>query len=284
MYATSFGHRTARRVAIAALFVMAPAWLSACSGDGAVPIGSAPSSGSTAPGSSSAETASDRTTASAANVSRTVTFDGETGKAAVSLPLIGVPTEYGVDESGEPPSLLPAADLPSQGFVVPDKLASKLAVYWMNLGYDDRGFMMLAPKGWKVTGSVGANGSFGMHGENPADAEQFLDTVDTAGSCQGCAIADIGAYFPELAKWAEDQGFPADKPKAYLSSKPIGDRMIEFTEAPGNANGKYGVLGAAYEEHQGGSLFRTARTGHAKADQAVAETMIAFYEWMYGGR
>ncbi|MFC3798380.1 DUF4850 domain-containing protein [Cohnella sp. GCM10012308] len=275
MCATSFGHRTARRVAIAALFVMAPAWLSACNAnDNAEKALTSPASASFESG----------PVHSASGASRRVTFDDEAGKAAVSLPLVGVPTEYGVDVDGSPPTILPAADLPAQGFVVPKKLASRLAVYWMNLGYEGRGFMMLAPKGWTVTGSVGANGSFGMHAENPADAGQFLDTIDTAGSCQGCAIADIGAYFPELAEWAEEQGFPADKPKAYLSSKPVGDRMIEFTEAPGNDRGGYGVLGAAYEEHEGGSLFRTARTGYAEADQAVAETMIAFYEWMYGDR
>lgn len=314
MFATSFGNKAARRIVIAALFVMAPAWLSACGNNngadqaqtaketvaavsgttaaGAAPVDE-PSSGAPevdsladAVSPSPASSPSSLTAATSASVSRTIMFDGETGEAAVSLPLVGVPTAYGVDGDGdgEPPSLLPESDLPAQGFVVPKKLASKLAVYWMNLGYDNQGFMMLAPRDWTVTGSVGANGSFGMHAENSVDAGQFLDTIDTAGSCQGCAIADIGAYFPELAKWAEEQGFPADTPKTYLSSKPIGDRMIEFTETSDNGRDGYGVLGAAYEEHEGGSLFRTARTGYAQEDRAVAETMIAFYEWMYGDR
>lgn len=264
MRETSFRHTAARRIVIAALFVMAPAWLSACGAKNG--------------------TEETRTAAPKTSESRTVTFGDVAGKTAVTLPLIGVPTEYGVDGNGSPPSILPAADLPAQAFAVPRDLASELAVYWMNLGYDEKGFMMLAPKEWTVKGVVGADGSFGMHAEDPADPGRFLDTVDTAGGCQGCAIADIGAYFPELAKWAEEQGFPAESPKAYLTAKLVGDRMIEFMEVPGEGHGGYGVLGAAYEEHEGGSLFRSARTGFDESDQALAETMIAFYKWMYGDR
>lgn len=314
MRETSFRHTAARRIVIAALFVMAPAWLGACGAKNgaeearnvatdAVIVQGTPTAGNASavdPASdesmkggptaiasaaaSAAPTAAERAAAPNASESRTITFGGADGKAAVTLPLIGVPTEYGVDVEGSSTSILPVADLPAQAFVVPKELASKLAVYWMNLGYDERGFMMLAPKGWMASGVVGADGSFGLHAADPADPGRFLDTIDTAGGCQGCAIADIGAYFPKLAKWAEEQGFPAESPKAYLTSKRVGDRMIEFTESPGEGHGGYGVLGAAYEEHEGGSLFRSARTGYAESDQAVAETMIAFYTWMYGER
>ncbi|MEK0314372.1 DUF4850 domain-containing protein [Cohnella sp. 56] len=302
------GNRTARRIGIAALLVMAPVWLSACGAkeDARTAVdsawsasmvllpdeGASPTAAAGSPGQESAGQAPEAGQASASppalpaaeqGAARTVTFAGADG-AEVTLPLIGVPTDYGVDMGGGPPSLLPAAELAAQAVVVPADQAGELALFWMNLGYEDRGFMMLAPKGWSVRGSVGANGSFGMHAEHPSDAGQFLDTIDTAGGCQGCAIANIGAYFPDLAKWAEEQGFTPDRPMDYLKTRDIGERMIEFEQSHEPAADGYGVLGAAYEEHEGGALFRTARTGYAQDGRALAETMIAYYEWMYADK
>lgn len=303
------GNRTARRIGIAALLVMAPVWLSACGAQEDVNAGAMASAAmpaaeadskpapslETAAQASAGQTSEDASSPSEQAVpspavpaaeqgaARTVTFAGADG-AEVTLPLIGVPTDYGVDMGDGPPSLLPAAELAAQAFVVPADQAGELALFWMNLGYEARGFMMLAPKGWSVRGSVGANGSFGMHAEHPSDAGQFLDTIDTAGGCQGCAIANIGAYFPDMAKWAEEQGFTPDRPMVYLKTRDIGERMIEFEQSPEPRAAGYGVLGAAYEEHDGGALFRTARTGYAKDGRSLAETMIAYYEWMYADK
>lgn len=291
--------RAARRFGIAALLVMAPVWLTACgtrgNDTGAAAEGpssplSSPSASVAAPPSSASASASAASPAPsetapspAATGAAAATFAGADG-GEVKLPLIGVPTEYGVDEGDAPPTLLPTHDLPVQSFDIPPDQASRLALYWMNLGYSDEGFMMLAPRDWTAKGGVGANGSFSLDIVDPSDAGSFLGTYDTGGGCQGCAIQSIGSYFPKLAKWAEEQGFGTDQPMTYVKSASKGEHMLEFEQASEDGQKGHAILGAAYEEHEGGALFRVARTGYAEDERALAETMISYYEWLYGGQ
>lgn len=77
------------------------------------------------------------------------------------------------------------------------------------------GYLLLAPIGWEASAIVGANGSYGVTLTDPSNKEQTLQYSDTAGSCQGCAIAKIGTYFPDRAEWADEQGFTVYEPLSF---------------------------------------------------------------------
>lgn len=148
------------------------------------------------------------------------------------LPLYAIEASYGVDVkgNGEPPAVTLTAPLPNIAFGVPPELAESLAFYWMNSGDDKRGYMILAPDGWRSAGSaVGANSSFAFRLENPDNPLEALDYSDTAGGCKGCAIASIGAYFPDMAEWAAQQGFADLEQLDFISRETINNYFIRYS-------------------------------------------------------
>ncbi|MBB6672310.1 DUF4850 domain-containing protein [Cohnella nanjingensis] len=216
----------------------------------------------------------------------TVEYTAKGGAKAAKLPLFGMKqVTYGADDGANAYKTVPDQPLPAVGFDIPPAQQKALAAYWLDI--DARGYalLMLGPAAWtKASGAVGANGSFGIRLENAEDALEYLATYDTAGGCQGCAISSIGLYFPELAKWADEQGFSVEPSgeAPYIRAKAYGKHMITF-EAKSDKAG-YVRLGAAYQEHDGGGAwFRSMTIQVKKASKPLAETIVAYYTKMYGG-
>lgn len=148
------------------------------------------------------------------------------GGEQVSLPLYSIEASYGIDIKGDgtAPSVTPVSPLSAvDSAIMPDQ-AEGLAAYWMNAGDDKRGYLLIAPKGWRSAGSaVGANGSYGFHLRNPDNPRERLDYTDTAGSCYGCAMYSIGQYFPELAGWSAEKGMEVYEKLDFVTREQDGD-------------------------------------------------------------
>ncbi|MBB6695591.1 DUF4850 domain-containing protein [Cohnella xylanilytica] len=213
--------------------------------------------------------------------SGTVGFQAGKGDPIVKLPLYGAEAAFGVD-NGSPPSIVPEAPLATVAFRIPEDQADSLAAYWMNLGFDGQGYLVVAPRGWIVKeATVGANGSYRFELMNPDDDKESLVAYDTGGGCQGCAISSIGSYFPKLRDWAEEQSFPGD-PMPYTDSKTIGDSVIEFSLASEQKG--YATRGAAYEQHGGeeGARFGSMTLSAKEELKDLNDSILSFFETVYG--
>lgn len=196
---------------------------------------------------------------------------------SATLPLYGVETVYGVDWS-ESVSITPQKELPPIPYNLPETAREQLAAFWINEGGGD-GIVLLAPKEWLPTSSgVGANGSIGVTFMNPTDAKETL-TYQTSGACQGCAISNIATYFPELAQWAEDYGFPGDQ-KQFLAQKLLNEAVMQYAVAP-PATG-YETVGLAYQTHEPGDAFFSAvEITASKSRQGLSDAVLDFYAAQY---
>lgn len=148
------------------------------------------------------------------------------GGGQVSLPLYSIEASYGVDIKGDgtAPSVTPVTPLSAVSFAMTPDQAAGLAAYWMNAGDDKRGYLLIAPRGWRSTDSgVGANASYGFHLRNPDNPRERLDYTDTAGSCYGCAMYSIGQYFPELAGWSAEKGMEVYEKLDFVTREQDGD-------------------------------------------------------------
>ncbi len=213
--------------------------------------------------------------------SGTVGFQAGKGEPIVKLPLYGAEAAFGVDTES-PPSIVPEAPLEKVTFRIPEDQADSLAAYWMNLGFDGQGFLVVAPRGWIAKeATVGANGSYRLELMNPDDDKESLVAYDTGGGCQGCAISSIGSYFPKLRDWAEEQSFPGD-PMPYTDSKTIGDSVIEFSLASERKG--YATRGAAYERHGGeeGARFGSMSLSAKEERKDLTDSILSFFETVYG--
>lgn len=155
----------------------------------------------------------------------TVSFVSSGGEQ-VSLPLYSIEASYGIDIKGDgtAPSVTPVSPPSAVDFAMKPEQADGLAAYWMNAGDDKRGYLLIAPRGWRSAGSaVGANGSYGFHLRNPDNPRERLDYTDTAGSCSGCAIYSIGQYFPELAGWSAEKGMEVYEKLNFVTQEQDGD-------------------------------------------------------------
>lgn len=210
----------------------------------------------------------------------TVSFSSEEKGAKEELPLFGVAATYGVD-SGFPPAVVPSSPLPEIPFVIPANQRDRLAVYWVNTGGDsEHGILLLGPAGWEpVEAEVGANGSIGVSLENPEEPEEKLIYRDTAGGCQGCAIASMATYFPTLREWAEEQGFPGTEMK-FRKQTLLSPRIISYSRE--HTEAAYEINGVAYQQHEeGNAWFRMEEMSSAASKHELAATILNFFVEIY---
>ncbi|NOU97443.1 DUF4850 domain-containing protein [Paenibacillus sp. LMG 31456] len=203
-------------------------------------------------------------------------FEKEGGTANVQLPLICIRASYGVDDLGHPITIAPREPLKAVSYSILAELHDQLAAYWMNFGDNVHGVLLLAPKGWKViSGAVGANGSSAVRLENPKDPQQFITYMDSGG-CQGCIIANIGAYFPEMHDWAEKQGFTPD-PVADMKKQTLLNPNLMTYSKKSPIDG-YELNGIAYQEHgEGGGTFRMQEVQLPAANHGLARAMLNLF-------
>ncbi|KIL39106.1 hypothetical protein SD70_21975 [Gordoniibacillus kamchatkensis] len=203
------------------------------------------------------------------------------GSSAHTLPLRCVQPNRGVDDPDHRPSLAPQAPLKLEAYTVPKELRSKLEAYWMNIFDDVHGVLLLAPKGWIVRAGgavVGANGSAGLQLEPPHPDGSYVRYFDNGG-CQGCAVPSIGTYFPELARWAEEQGFTPDQGPDFANRTPLSSQLMAYTLKPDKDRQETQLVtdGVAYQQHDGGAVFQLAEVRLPAAYKPLAAAILNAY-------
>ncbi|WP_160034546.1 DUF4850 domain-containing protein [Paenibacillus sp. An7] len=149
----------------------------------------------------------------AASTEKVITFSGTQGEE-VELPLQITKADLSLDNGAQlDPShiLTPTA----VSYKIPPEMKDELQAVLVYRSDMASGYLLLAPTGWEASAVVGADGSYGVTLTDPSNKEQTLRYSDTAGSCQGCAITKIGAYFPDQAKWADEKGFTIYEPLSF---------------------------------------------------------------------
>ncbi|MCR8635709.1 DUF4850 domain-containing protein [Paenibacillus radicis (ex Xue et al. 2023)] len=196
--------------------------------------------------------------------------------AEVQLPLICIRASYGADDPSHPTTVTPKMPLKTVSYSTPSALQEQLAAYWMNLGDNVNGVLLLAPKDWKVaSGEVGANGSSAIRLESPDDPEQFIAYMDSGG-CQGCITPNIGAYFPKLRDWSEEQGFTPDSIADMKQQSLLNPNLMAYSKKP-KVDG-YELNGVAYQEHGGGGgIFRKQEVQLPAAKHGSAQVMLNLF-------
>lgn len=205
----------------------------------------------------------------------------------VQLPLVTVLAVPSVDD-GYPAVKNPVPALPEMTFPLSAEIADQLQA---TLAYGPDGknsYLLLSPAGWKASAVIGANGSYGITFTDPADPAQTLAYTDTNWSCQGCAIGDIGLYFPEKAGWAEDQGFPVYVPLEFKSREMLGTggadgRTVRYALQP-DKDGLLADGAAYYEEGSWGYIIRRIELRHASRvpENAAMESILGFFAASHG--
>ncbi len=210
----------------------------------------------------------------------TVNFHNKESDRDIKLPLFGVAATYGISDTTEP-AAFPSEPLPGVTYTIPDDQVDHLAVYWVNTGGDgEYGIMLLGPIGWRpVRADVGADASMVISLENPDDSNEKITYYDTAGGCQGCAISSIGAYFPALRKWAEDQGFTGEEVK-FESQALLTPRIMAYTKESSNKG--YKINGVAYQQHEeGDAWFRNLEMSSTDSMVGLVTTILDFFTKQY---
>ena len=243
---------------------------------------------SVAPDSSPNGTAENADSGAADNLPATLAFPSADNSAEkVQIPLTSVLAVPNIDDGTavvkNPLPALPAMTLPLTQDME-DKLQATL-VYSAN-GRDN--YLLLAPAGWTASAEIGANGSYGVTYQDPADPLQNLRYTDTNWTCQGCAISDIGLYFPDKAQWAEDNGFPVYVPLEFTRQQLAGSdgadaRTVRYTLKP-DKDGLLADGAAYYEEGSWGYLVRHLQlTQSSVAPQLEAlESIMNFFSASHG--
>ncbi|WP_165972160.1 DUF4850 domain-containing protein [Paenibacillus piri] len=202
---------------------------------------------------------------------------GKEGQAAeIELPLNCIAASYGADDPDNPTTVTPKTPLNTVPYSIPSELRGKLAAYWMNLGDNVRGVLLLAPADWKITSAaVGANGSSGIRLENPKDPGQYISYMDNGG-CQGCVIANIGAYFPKLKGWAEQQGFTSEPVPEINKQTLLHPNLMAFSKKTPVQG--YAVNGVAYQKHGGGGgIFRMQEVQLPDSEHRLAQVILNLF-------
>ncbi len=122
------------------------------------------------------------------------------GLVSVVLPIQRCPTSYGADQSR------PAHITTTMQVLVPSALAADLTLYTDRYQYLNP---ILAPRGWKCSALVGADGSAGItvypQGTTAKEATSFVN-ASTDGGCSGCAASDACTYFANATSQIPDPG------------------------------------------------------------------------------
>ena len=198
------------------------------------------------------------------------------GAQTVRLPLRCIRANYGLDGPNGPPTLAPQKPIKVESYVIPSGLRKSLAAYWMNLGDNEHGVLLLAPKDWNLlSADVGANGSHGIRLVHPDDPEQFIDYFDQGG-CQGCLIPNIGAYFPKLKAWAEEQGYEVSPRPEIIERTMLTPNLAAYRKQ--TEKRRYALHGVAYQEHGGGSgVFRSEEIQLPASAKATATAILNLF-------
>lgn len=198
------------------------------------------------------------------------------GAQTAQLPLRCIRANYGFDGPHGQPTLAPQQPIKVESYVIPSGLRKSLAAYWMNLGDNEHGVLLLAPKDWSLmSANVGANGSHSIRLVHPDDSEQFIDYFDKGG-CQGCLIPNISSYFPQLKSWAEEQGYVVNPRPEINKRTMLSPNLVAYhkqTERSG-----YALHGVAYQEHGGGGgVFRSEEVQLPASDKAIATVILNLF-------
>ncbi|MNB80767.1 hypothetical protein D3C75_275340 [compost metagenome] len=200
----------------------------------------------------------------------------------VQLPLRAIPALPSA-ENGLPAVKNPIPALPEMTFPLTGRVADQLQATLVYRTDAQDSYVLLAPAGWEASAVIGVNGSYGVTYRNPADPAQTLIYTDTNWSCQGCAIGDIGLYFPDKEEWAADQGFPVYVPLEFTKRQlgSTGDaaaRTLRYALEPDTES--LAADGAAYyEEGSWGYLIRRLELKHASggSGQEAMESIMGFF-------
>ncbi|WP_249898115.1 DUF4850 domain-containing protein [Paenibacillus sp. PK3_47] len=206
---------------------------------------------------------------------------------AVTLPLLFIKSVPSLDDGTRPVhTALPA--LPGMSYPLLPSMENQpqaAGVYFTDNG---SGYLLLAPAGWIPSANTGANGSYGVTFEDPDQPQQTLTYYDNTWSCQGCAISDIGTYFPEKSAWAEEHGFPVYEPLEFSDRYLLGTegadlRTVRYSIAAGQ-DGYLSEGAAYYEDGEWGHRVRRIelRLSAGSPEAALLEPVIGFFTAHHG--
>lgn len=206
----------------------------------------------------------------------------------VQLPLVKVLAIPSIDK-GLPAVKNPVPALPDMAYALSAEAAEQLQATLVYGADGKDSYLLLSPAGWNASAVIGANGSYGITFQNPDDPAQTLAYTDTNWSCQGCAIADIGLYFPEKADWAEELGFPVYMPLDFTSRQAAGtgeaeERNVRYV-LPADKEGLRVDGAAYYEEGDWGYLIRRMELKHDSGipgQEAALASILGFFAANHG--
>jgi hypothetical protein len=204
-----------------------------------------------------------------------VNFVGNDGNV-VTLDLIGLKATYGTDIQPKP-TVSPSHTIPDIHFTIPENQVGQLSAYWVNEGDQGKGVLLLAPKGWIGSDvSMGADGSIKVHLQSPIDPNQALDFMGD-GACQGCAAANIAAYFPKQIGMVKRYLSPGEtiygadiKNRYYISNQTVG-----YTKSDPNG---MDVNGTAHWTNNDDTLtFHNESIALPRENHALETTILNFF-------
>ncbi|WP_342565694.1 DUF4850 domain-containing protein [Paenibacillus sp. FSL R7-0345] len=241
-----------------------------------------PDHGSIADGENSGDAGSANTPAA------TLSFpSADTAGGTVRLPLVTVLARPSVD-NGFPSVENPVPPLPEMTFPLSAGMAGLLQATLVYGSDGKESYLLLSPAGWEASAVIGANGSYGVTFLDPSDPSQTLAYSDTNWSCQGCAVGDIGLYFPEQAGWAEVQGFPVYVPLEFTKQQVLGTkgaaaRTARYALQP-DQDGLQADGAAYYEEGSWGYVFRRLELSHSSntSKNDILENIMGFFAANHG--
>ncbi|WP_158702669.1 DUF4850 domain-containing protein [Paenibacillus faecalis] len=216
---------------------------------------------------------------------KTIDFPGTNG-GKVQLPFQMIEAELSLDERTRAVNSQPSSP-PVMSYKIPPKKKDMLQAVMVYRSDMAGGYMLLAPAGWQASATVGANGSFGVTFSDPNNKEQTLNYSDTAGSCQGCAITNIGSYFPDQAKWADEQGFTADllsfKEWSQAGKSGQDARTASYRTEPEEGYDNKGAV--YYQRDSAGYLFRKLEFKLSNKNRTPGDpfdTILDFFKTYHG--
>ncbi len=202
-----------------------------------------------------------------------MTFAGK--KDQIVLPLYAISGDYGVNDQSV--TINPTLPLPVIDYEIPDKLSGKLAAYWMSMAGNSQGLLILGPIGWKAAAAEeGTNGSIRITLVNPSNPAEKLDYEDS-GACQGCTISAIGSYFPNLAKWADDQGFPGADYLPFQYRQLLSPDLTAYSLKTKSRDIE--TNGVAYQNHaeSGNAIFHSETVTLPKQSHGLAALILNYF-------
>jgi ribosomal protein S16 len=202
-------------------------------------------------------------------------FPGTDG-GEVRLPLQIVKSQLTLDD-GTRSLITELPEPPMMSYQIPAEMQDKLQAVMVYREDVTGGYLLLAPQGWQASAVVGANGSYGVTLIDPNHPDQTLEYSDTAGSCQGCAINNIGTYFPERAEWADQQGFTVYEPLTFTDWIQAGaageDARTAAYTTKATSEGDYSKGILYYQEDSYGYLTRQLEFKLSENEAVTDETM-----------